>query len=75
MQITSPWPPVGIFRHDLITLRQKKREHKVVRLVLEFDCLHYAQYISIRPNGIDCKQSWYKKIYRMNSANWLNSLN
>ncbi len=24
MQITWPWPPVGIFSHDLITIRQKK---------------------------------------------------
>ncbi len=32
---------------DLITLRQRKCEHKVVRLVWEFDCLHFAPYISI----------------------------
>ncbi len=34
---------------------KRKREHKVVRHVLEFDCLHFAKYISIRPHGIDCK--------------------
>ncbi len=32
----------------------------------DFDCLHFAQYISISQNVIDYKQTWCKKIYRMN---------
>ncbi len=24
----------------------------------EFDCLHFAQYISMSPHGIGCKQTW-----------------
>ncbi len=78
MQITWPWPPVGIFSHDLFTLKDKRKcEHKVVRLVWEFDCLHFAKYISIWPHGIDCKQTWScwcLKIYHMNRATWLNPL-
>ncbi len=38
-----------------------------MRLVWEF-----AHSISIIPNGIDCKQTWCKKIYQMNIAIWLN---
>ncbi len=62
--------------HQLADLVMK-REHKVVRLGWEFDCLHFAQHISIRPHGIGCKQSqqtWCKKIYHMNKATWLNPL-
>ncbi len=47
---------------------------KVVRLVWEFDCLYFAQYISIKPYDIDCKQTWCMKIYRMNKATWSNNL-
>ncbi len=52
-------------------------EDKVVRLVWEFDCLHFAQYISIRPNGINCirKQTGCKMICLMIRATWLNPLN
>ncbi len=53
---------------------KRKREHIVVRLAWEFDCLHFAQYIWISPHGIGCKQTWSKKIYRMNRATWLNTL-
>ncbi len=75
MQITWPWPPVGRFSHDLITLRQKERWTNIKLWNLcEFDCLHFAQYISISPHGIDCKQTWCKRIYHMNRASWLNPL-
>ncbi len=68
MQFIWPWPPVRIFM----------TWHKVVRFVWEFDCLHFAQYISIRPHGIDCKQTWCidckqtwcKTIYHINRATW-----
>ncbi len=74
MQITWPWPSVGRMTHDLITSRQKsKHEHKVVRLVWDFDCLHFAQHFN-RSHGIDCKQTWCKKIYHMNRVSWLNPL-
>ncbi len=33
-----------------------------VRLVWDFDCLHFAQYILIYPHDNDCKQTWCKKI-------------
>ncbi len=42
--------------------------------VWDFDCLHFAQYISISPHGIDCKQTWYKKIYCMDRVSWLKPL-
>ncbi len=51
-----------------------KREHKVARLVWEFDCLHFAQYISMNLYGISCKQTWCKKIYRMKRVSWLKPL-
>ncbi len=51
-----------------------KREHKVARLVWDFDCLHFAQYILISPHGIDCKQSWHKESYHMDRVSWLNPL-
>ncbi len=35
---------------------------------------HFAQYISMSPHGIGCKQTWCKKIYLMNRATWLNPL-
>ncbi len=41
----------------------------------DFDCLHFAQYISISPHGIDCKQTWCKKIYCMDRFSWLKPLN
>ncbi len=66
MQLTWPWPPVSRFSHDLIIPSHKKEhEHKVVRLLWELDWLHFAQYISIRPHGIDCTQTWCKTIYRI----------
>ncbi len=60
----------------LIWLHQdeRKHEHKVVRLVWDFDCLHIAQYISKSPHGIGCKQTWCKKIYHMYIISWLNLL-
>ncbi len=74
MHITWLRPPVTRFSHDRITLKQKETEHKVVWLVWEFDCLHFAQYISMSPHGIGCKQTWCKKIYRMIRATWLKPL-
>ncbi len=53
---------------------KRKRENKVARLVWDFDCLHFAQYILISPYGIDCKQTWCKKIYRMDRVSWLKPL-
>ncbi len=40
----------------------------------DFAFLHFAQYISISPHGIDCKQTWCKKIYRMDKVSWLKPL-
>ncbi len=37
----------------------------------DFDCLHFAQYIWISPHGIDCKQTWCKRIYCMDRISWL----
>ncbi len=51
----------------------RKREHKVVRRVGEFDCLHFVQYI-LSPQCIGCKQTGCKKIYRMNIVTSLNPL-
>ncbi len=51
-----------------------KCEDIIVRIVWQFDWLHFAQYITVSPHGIGCKWTWYKKIYRMNRATWLNSL-
>ncbi len=53
---------------------KRKCEHKVVRLVWDHEYLHFAQCISISPHGIDCKQTWCRRIYRMNKASWLNPL-
>ncbi len=36
---------------------KRKREHKVARLVRDFDCLRFAQCILISPHGVDCKQT------------------
>ncbi len=66
--ITRSWQPVGRFSHDLITVRKGKHEHRIVSPVWDFDCLHFAQYVSISPHGIGCKQTWCKKIIRMNRA-------
>ncbi len=68
IQITWPWPPVDIFSHDLITLRQKERWHKVMRLAWDLDCLHFAQNILISQHGNDCKHTWCKKMDHMNSS-------
>ncbi len=53
---------------------KKKRQQKVVRLVWEFDWLHFAQYITIRSHDIDCKPIWCEKIKCTNRASWLNHL-
>ncbi len=45
-----------------------------MRLVWDFDYLHFAQYISISPHGIDCKQTWCKKIHCMDRVSWLEPL-
>ncbi len=76
VKITWPWPQLRRFGHVLTTSRQKefKREYNAVRLVWDFDCLHVAQYISISPDGIDCKQTWCNRMYRINIVSWLNSL-
>ncbi len=65
---------MGRFSHDLITPRQKESEHNFVRLVWEFDYLHFAQYISKGPQSIDFKHTWSKKFVRMNRASQLNPL-
>ncbi len=41
------------FSHDQFTIRQKE-----TWFLSDFDSLHFAEYISISPHGIDCKQSW-----------------
>ncbi len=56
MQITWPWPPVGRFSHGLITVRQRKCKHKVVRLVRGW---LFTQYMPMSPHGIRYKQTWY----------------
>ncbi len=38
---------------------KRKCEHKVVRLVWEFDCVHFPQYKPMSPHGIGYKQTWY----------------
>ncbi len=62
--------------YAMVWLPQDKRKHenKVARLMWDFDCLHFAQYILISPHGIDCKQTWCKKIYRMDRVSWLKPL-
>ncbi len=57
MDSTWPWPRVGRFSHGLITQRQKNVNIKVVRLMWEFDCLHFAQYMLMSPHGIGYKQT------------------
>ncbi len=57
-----------------LPLDKSKREHKVVRIVRDLDCLHFAQYISISPHGTDCNQTWCKEIYHINRVSWLNPL-
>ncbi len=46
--------------HMVLPVYKRKREHKFVRLVWDFDCLHFAQYISIHSHGIACIQTWCK---------------
>ncbi len=44
----------------------------LVRLVWDFNCLHFALYISISQHGIDCKHTWCKRIYCMKEpADWI----
>ncbi len=66
----------GQIMHAMVWLPQdkRKRENKIVRLVWDFDYLHFAQYILISPHGIDCKQTWCKKIYHMDRVSWLKHL-
>ncbi len=45
-----------------------------MRLVWVFDCLQFAQYISMSLHKIECKQTWCKKIYNMKKATWLNPM-
>ncbi len=83
--INQSWPQQACESHDhdhqwtdyaMVWLPQDKRklENKVARHVWDFDCLHFAQYILISPHGIDCKQTWCKKIYRMDRDIWLKPL-
>ncbi len=58
----------------LFPWEKRKCEHKVVILMWDFDCLYFAQYISISPHDIGCKQPWCRKIHHMNRASWLNPL-
>ncbi len=62
--------------YAMVWLPQDKRKHenKVGRLVWDFDFLHFAQFILISPHGIDCKQTWCKKIYHMDRGRWLKHL-
>ncbi len=60
--ITWPWPPVGRFSHALITLRQKEMSIYSCQTYARLSCLHFAQYILICQHGINCKQTWSKKI-------------
>ncbi len=45
MQITWPWPPVGRFCHGLITVRQRKCEHYIFRLVFVYILLSTCQWV------------------------------
>ncbi len=36
-----------------------KCEYKVCRLVWEFDCLHFTEYMPMSAHGIGSKQTWY----------------
>ncbi len=38
---------------------KRKCEHKVVRLVWEFYCLHFTLYMPLSPHSISYKQTWY----------------
>ncbi len=38
---------------------RRKCEHNGVRLVWEFDCLQFTQFIPMSPHGIGYKQTWY----------------
>ncbi len=40
----------------------------------ETGCLYFVQYISVSQHGIDCKQTWRKKIYCMNSSSCFGGL-
>ncbi len=68
MQITWSWPPEGRFSHDLITLRQRKREHKVVRRVWE---THYKKIYHM--NII----TWFNPLYiqACKTAIWIHVIN
>ncbi len=57
-----------------IAFKTKGNVNIKLRLVWDFDCLHFAQYISISPNCINCKQTWCKKIYCMDRVSWLKPL-
>ncbi len=43
---------------------KRKCEHKVVRLVLEFDCLHFTQCIPMCPQCSGYKHTWYPPVVR-----------
>ncbi len=60
MTMTTSWQ---IYAMVWLPQDKRKSENKVARLVWDFDCLHFAQYILISPQGIDCKQTWCKKIF------------
>ncbi len=60
MQITWPWTPVGRFGHGLITVGQKKCEHKVVRIVFVYFLLSTCHWVHMalainRPDIPWCK--------------------
>ncbi len=64
MQITWPWPQVGRFSHDLITLQENVnlKLWNFSESLIVYIC---AQYISMRPHGIDCKQIWIESLILM----------
>ncbi len=88
--LQHPEPPPPITKHanhmtittsghimswpDYLIKDNRKCEHKVVRLLWDFDCLHFAQYITIGPHDIYCKQAWCKVIHHMDRVSWLTTV-
>ncbi len=47
MQIIWPWPPGADLVMTWSPYDKGKRKHKVVRLLWDFDCLYFSQYIEV----------------------------
>ncbi len=65
---TPPDYPCKSYDHDhqwadlvmaWLSKDKRKCEHKVVRFVWEFDCLHFTQYMPMSAHDIVYKQTWY----------------